>query len=128
VAVIRPDGRPPGLWALPKGQIGDGETGEEAALRETAEETGVYARPAGKLGDIKYWFNWDGERIFKVVSFFLLRYERGRLGAISDEFRHEVADVRWLRLTDAAALLAYDGERQMVERALARLPAHGKDV
>src|SRR3982074_2343832 len=111
-AAIRPARRPAGLWALPKGQIDQGESGEETALREIAEETGATGRSLGKLGDVRYWFNWEGERIFKVVSFFLVRYEGGRLGEISPEFRHEVADVRWLPLLDAPRLLAYQGERE----------------
>ena len=80
VAAIRPAGRPAGLWALPKGRIDEGEAGEATALREIAEETGAHGRSLGKLGDVRYWFNWEGERVFKVVSFFLVRYEGGRLG------------------------------------------------
>ena len=121
VAAIRPAGRPPGLWALPKGQIDAGETGETTALREVAEETGAHGRSLGKLGDVKYWFNWDGERVLKVVSFFLVRYESGRLGEIPDAFRHEVAEAQWLALADAPRLLAYRGEREMAGRALAIL-------
>ncbi len=118
LAAVRPGGKPEGLWVLPKGQIDEGETGEAAAVREVAEETGVRVRPVVKLGDTRYWFNWDGERVFKVVSFFLVRYESGRLGAIAEEFRHEVADVRWLPLADAPRLLAYRGEREMAQRAI----------
>ena len=121
VAAIRPAGRPEGLWALPKGRIDGGETGEETALREIAEETGAYGRSLGKLGDVRYWFNWEGERVFKVVSFFLVRYEGGRLGDIPAAFRHEIAEVRWLPLAEAPRLLAYRGEREMAKRALARL-------
>ena len=121
VAAIRPAGRPAGLWALPKGQIDQGESGEETALREIAEETGATGRSLGKLGDVRYWFNWEGERIFKVVSFFLVRYESGKLGEIPEEFRHEVADVRWLPLDDAPRLLAYEGERRLAEKAMAVL-------
>ena len=87
MAAIRPGGKPAGLWALPKGRIDDGESGEETALREVAEETGAHGRSLGKLGDVRYWFNWEGERVFKVVSFFLVRYEGGRLGDIPEEFR-----------------------------------------
>ena len=94
LAAIRPAGKPQGLWVLPKGAIDPGESGEEAALREVAEETGAHGHSLGKLGDTRYWFNWDGERVFKVVSFFLVRYEGGRLGDIPEEFRHEVAEVR----------------------------------
>jgi 8-oxo-dGTP pyrophosphatase MutT (NUDIX family) len=121
VAAIRPAGRPPGLWALPKGQIDEGESGEETALREIAEETGATGRSLGKLGDVRYWFNWEGERIFKVVSFFLVRYESGKLGEIPEAFRHEVAEVRWLPLDDAPRLLAYQGERRLAEKAIAVL-------
>ena len=121
VAAIRPAGKAPGTWALPKGRIDEGERGEETALREVAEETGAHGRSLGKLGDVRYWFNWDGERIFKVVSFFLVRYEGGRLGDVPAEHRHEVAEVRWLPLDEAPELLAYGGERDMARKALERL-------
>jgi 8-oxo-dGTP pyrophosphatase MutT (NUDIX family) len=127
LAAIRPAGKPEGLWVLPKGQIDDGESGEQAALREIAEETGAYGRSLGKLGDTRYWFSWDGERVFKVVSFFLVRYEGGRLGDIPEEFRHEVAEARWLPLAEAPSLLAYRGEREMAEKAIEVLAA-GEDV
>jgi 8-oxo-dGTP pyrophosphatase MutT (NUDIX family) len=122
VAAIRPAGKPAGLWALPKGRIDDGESGEETALREVAEETGAHGRSLGKLGDVKYVFTWppkpaQGERIFKVVSFFLVRYQGGRLGEVPEEFRHEVAEARWLPLEDAPRLLAYGGEKEMARKA-----------
>src|SRR6476620_3097352 len=100
VAAIRPGGRPAGLWALPKGGVDEGESPEEAALREVAEETGARGRSLGKLGDVRYVYTWDGERIFKVVSFFLVRYSGGRLGELPAEFRHEVAEVRWVPLEE----------------------------
>jgi 8-oxo-dGTP pyrophosphatase MutT (NUDIX family) len=118
-AAIRPAGKEPGLWALPKGQIGSGERPEETALREVAEETGADARLVGKLGDVRYVFTWRGERIFKVVSFYLLRYSRGRLGELPPATAHEVAEVRWLPLEDGPSVLAYKGEREMAERAIA---------
>ncbi len=121
VAAIRPGGKPAGVWALPKGQIDAGETGEQTALREAAEETGARGRSLGKLGDVRYWFVWEGERVFKVVSFFLLRYTGGRLGDVPEPHRHEVAEVRWLPLAEAPRLLAYRGERQMAEKALSVL-------
>jgi 8-oxo-dGTP pyrophosphatase MutT (NUDIX family) len=121
LAAIRPGGKKAGTWALPKGRIEEGDSGEATALREVAEETGAHGRSLGKLGDVRYWFNWDGERVFKVVSFFLVRYEGGRLGDIPAEFRHEVAEARWLPLDDAPRLLSYQGERDMAQRAAARL-------
>ena len=121
MAAIRPAGKKPGTWALPKGRIDDGESGEATALREVAEETGARGRSLGKLGDVHYWFNWEGERVFKVVSFFLVRYEGGRLGDVPPEHRHEVAEVKWLPLEEAPRLLAYKGEREMAGKALDRL-------
>jgi 8-oxo-dGTP pyrophosphatase MutT (NUDIX family) len=123
LAAIRPAGKPPGLWALPKGNIGPGEKPEAAALREVAEETGVEARLVEKLGDVRYVYTWDGERIFKVVSFYLLRYSRGRLGDLPPETAHEVAEARWLPLEEAPKLLAYGGEREMARKAISALSA-----
>ncbi|HEX5448801.1 MAG TPA: NUDIX domain-containing protein [Gaiellaceae bacterium] len=117
LAAIRPAGKPAGLWALPKGRIDEGEQAEQTALREVAEETGAHGTAVQKLGDVKYWFNWHGERVFKVVSFFLVRYAGGRLGDLREEQRVEVADVQWLPLDDAPRLLAYRGEQQMAEKA-----------
>jgi 8-oxo-dGTP pyrophosphatase MutT (NUDIX family) len=119
LAAIRPGGKPPGVWALPKGLIGRGERPEEAAVREVAEETGVEGALLGKLGDVRYVYTWAGERVFKVVSFYLLRYRKGRIGDIPPEHRREVAEARWLPLDEAPRLLAYRGEREMAERAVA---------
>jgi 8-oxo-dGTP pyrophosphatase MutT (NUDIX family) len=126
MAAIRPGGKPPGVWALPKGLIAEGENPEATALREVAEETGVQARSLGKLGDVRYvytqtWGEAPGERIFKVVSFYLLRYSSGRLGDIPPEHAHEVAEARWLPLEDAPSLLAYGGEREMAAKAIEAL-------
>lgn len=121
MAAIRPAGKKEGVWALPKGLIDPGEKPEETALREVAEETGAHGRSAGKLGDVKYVYTWAGERIFKIVSFYLVRYSGGRLGDVPPEHRHEVAEVRWLPLEDGPRLLAYGGEREMAKKALERL-------
>ena len=120
MAAIRPAGKPEGTWALPKGLIGPGERAELTALREVTEETGVEATPVEKLGDVRYVYTWAGERVFKVVSFFLLRYRSGRLGDIPAEHAHEVAEARWLPLEEAPQLLAYKGEREMAAKALER--------
>jgi 8-oxo-dGTP pyrophosphatase MutT (NUDIX family) len=122
-AAIRPAGKEPGVWALPKGLIGRDEQPEETALREVAEETGAKSRLVGKLGDVRYVYTWGGERIFKVVSFYLLRYSRGRLGDLPPATAHEVAEVRWLPLEQGPKLLAYKGEREMAERTLASVRA-----
>jgi 8-oxo-dGTP pyrophosphatase MutT (NUDIX family) len=121
VAAIRPGGKPPGVWALPKGGIGRGEEPGATAVREVEEETGARGRLDRKLGDVRYVYTWDGERIFKVVSFFLVRWSGGRLGEIAPEFAVEVAEARWLPLEDAPRLLAYGGERDMATKAIVEL-------
>jgi 8-oxo-dGTP diphosphatase len=123
LAAIRPGGKQPGLWALPKGNIGAGEDPRETVIREVREETGAQGRLVEKLGDVRYTYTWGGERIFKIVSFFLLRYTRGRLGDLPAATAHEVDDVRWLALEEAPRLLAYGGEREMAKRALASVLA-----
>jgi 8-oxo-dGTP pyrophosphatase MutT (NUDIX family) len=122
VAAIRPRGKAPGTWALPKGNVDPGERPDETALREVLEETGVEGRLVEKLGDVKYTYTRrDGARVFKIVSFYLLRAGRGRLGEIEEAMRVEVAEARWLPLEEAPRLLAYGGERAMAAKALARL-------
>jgi 8-oxo-dGTP pyrophosphatase MutT (NUDIX family) len=122
LAAIRPGGKPQGTWALPKGLIDPGERAEETALREVREETGVDGVSLGKLGDVRYVYTRRGGiRVFKVVSFYLLRYQGGRLGDVPEEHRHEVAEVRWLPLEEAPRLLAYGGEREMAKKALSVL-------
>ena len=124
LAAIRPQGKPEGTWALPKGNVDPGESPAETAVREVWEETGVHGRLVEKLGDVRYTYTRRGGlRVFKVVSFFLLRAGRGRIGEIEEAMRVEVAEARWLPLDDAPRLLAYGGEREMAEKARARLRA-----
>jgi 8-oxo-dGTP pyrophosphatase MutT (NUDIX family) len=122
LAAIRPQGKPEGVWALPKGNLDPGEKPVETALREVWEETGVRGKLVEKLGDVKYTYTRrNGLRVFKVVSFYLLAAGAGRLGAIEERMRIEVAEARWLPLDDAPRLLAYGGERQIARQALDRL-------
>src|SRR5246127_3312275 len=109
------------VLCLPKGLIDPGEKPLDAALREVREETGITALPITKLGDSKYVYvrSWgDGERVFKIVSFYLLRYESGEIDNISTEMRVEVCRAKWIPLKDAAKQLAYGGEKQMARQAL----------
>lgn len=116
-AAVRPQGKREGLWALPKGLIDTGETAADTALREGFEETGVRATIASKLGDVRYVYTWEGERVFKVVSFFLAHASSGRIGVLPPGMEREVAEARWLPLADGPTLLAYRGEREMAAKA-----------
>jgi 8-oxo-dGTP pyrophosphatase MutT (NUDIX family) len=114
VAVVVPR---PGILALPKGHPGPGESAQEAAARELQEEAGVVGRPIEKLGDIKYWYARDANRVMKIVSFFLFRYRSGSV----QSHDHEVEAAHWLPLEEAAAELSYKGEREMAAAALSAL-------
>jgi 8-oxo-dGTP pyrophosphatase MutT (NUDIX family) len=121
--------KPKPVLCLPKGLIDPGEKALEAALREVREETGIIAVPITKLGDIKYVYarSWgDGERVFKIVSFYLLRYESGEIDNIAEDMRIEVGRAKWVHLEDAPQLLAYSGEKQMARKALEYIEAHAE--
>jgi 8-oxo-dGTP pyrophosphatase MutT (NUDIX family) len=105
------------ILALPKGHPDGGESAATAARREVREETGVEAELVEKLGDIRYSYARSGQRVMKIVSFFLFRY---RSGSVADH-DHEVEEAFWIPLEEAPGRLAYKGERQMAESALSRL-------
>ena len=104
------------VLALPKGHPDGAESAAEAALREVREETGVEAEIVESLGEVRYWYQRGGRRVAKAVEFFLLRYVAGDLA----DHDHEVEDARWIPAEEAAETLTYDGEREMVRRALSR--------
>ena len=117
--------------ALPKGNVDSGETPEQTALREVLEETGVRAKTVERLASIRYIYSrkWsDGRKVSKTVTFFLMKYQSGRIGQITDEMKHEVRRAYWLPLAEAQQKLSYKGERQMAQKALEYLEAHEESL
>jgi 8-oxo-dGTP pyrophosphatase MutT (NUDIX family) len=114
VAVVRVRDQ---ILALPKGHPDGEESAAEAARREVREETGLEADCVERLGDVKYWYVRGGERVMKIVAFFLFRYRSGSI----DDHDHEVEEALWIPLDEAPRRLAYKGEREMAEAARSRL-------
>lgn len=131
-AVIEPgrEGEPEDrkhVIALPKGNVDPGEKPMDAAVREVWEETGLRALPVTKLADIKYVYSrkWvDNARIFKVVSFYLMKYQSGRIGDIKPNMQHEVRRAWWMPLEEAALRLSYSGEKEVAAKAREYVKAH----
>jgi 8-oxo-dGTP pyrophosphatase MutT (NUDIX family) len=116
------------VLALPKGLVDPGEKPLATALREVKEETGILAEPVTKLVDIKYVYvrTWgDGERVFKIVSFYLLRYVSGEIDDVAPDMRIEVKRALWVPLDEADRQLAYSGERKVLRQAQDYLETRG---
>jgi len=108
------------VLALPKGLVDPGEKPQAAAIREVREETGIIAEPVTKLADNKYVYvrTWgDGERVFKIVSFYLMRYVSGEIDNLTSDMRIEVKQARWVPLAEATKQLAYSNERKVLRQA-----------
>jgi len=104
------------------------EKAEAAAIREVFEETGIVAERVTKLVDLKYIYvrSWgDGKRVFKIVSFYLMRYLSGEIDDVTAEMRIEVKRALWVPLADASKQMAYSGERGVVLQAKEHLETHG---
>jgi 8-oxo-dGTP pyrophosphatase MutT (NUDIX family) len=101
------------LWSLPKGHIEHGETAEQAALREVAEETGISGEILAELGTIEYSFVTDDRRVHKTVRHYLMRATGGELS----DADVEVSEVAWVPLPDLRHQLAYPDERGLVDAA-----------
>ncbi len=97
------------LWSLPKGHIELGETAEQTAIREVAEETGIRGSVLAALGSIDYWFVTDDRRVHKTVHHYLMRCSGGELS--DDDL--EVAEVAWVPILELSSRLAYADERRL---------------
>lgn len=103
-------------WCLPKGHLEPGETPEQAAVREIAEETGIQGQVVAPLGSIDYWFSASGRRIHKTVHHFLLEATGGHLTVEGDPDA-EAVDAAWVPLAELDQRLAFGNERRMARAA-----------
>jgi 8-oxo-dGTP pyrophosphatase MutT (NUDIX family) len=110
-------GRGGTTWTLPKGTPTDGESTDQTALREVAEETGLEVRIVAPVGPIEYFFTQTGRRVHKTVHYFLMEATGGSL----DSHDHEFDEVRWMPIDEARRLMTFETERQIVEEALPML-------
>ncbi len=116
------------VLALPKGLVDPGEKPQAAAVREVQEETGIVAEPVTKLSDNKYVYvrKWgDGKRVFKIVSFYLMRYVSGEIDNLTSDMRIEVKRALWVPLAEATRQLAYSNERKVLRQAQEYLETQG---
>ena len=106
-----------GVWGLPKGTLDEGESLEQAAVREVSEETGLQVKIVKKIGVVEYWFAWEGVRVHKWVHHYLMRTTGGNTEGHDAEYDR----VEWLPVEAALRTLTFDNDKRMVRLAEAEL-------
>lgn len=104
-------------WSFPKGLIDHGQTPEEAALREVKEEGGVEAGIVDKVGYSKYVYTHKGEKIFKIVTYFLMKYLSGDI----KDHDWEVEESGWYEPKEALKQLSFSQDKDLLKKALLHL-------
>lgn len=101
-------------WSFPKGLIDPGQTPEQAAVREVREEGGVDAEIIQKVGYSKYVYTLKREKIFKVVTYFLMKY----LSGDPKDHDWEVSDIGWFEPEAALKKLTFSHDKELLKKAL----------
>jgi 8-oxo-dGTP pyrophosphatase MutT (NUDIX family) len=101
------------VWGLPKGLVEPGESPEETAVREVQEETGFDGKLVDDLGEISYWYVWEGVRVRKTVHFFLME----AIGGDASRRDREMEEVAWFPLAEAEEAAGFASEKQVIARA-----------
>jgi 8-oxo-dGTP diphosphatase len=93
-------------WSFPKGKLEAGETSEIAALREVWEETGMACRLLRFIGHTEYV---DRKGRPKAVAYWIMAAEEGSFAP-----NEEVDELRWSSLEEAARLLSYSRDKELL--------------
>ena len=99
-------------WCLPKGHIEQGETPQQAAIREISEETGILGEVVDSIATIDYWFTGTTQRVHKLVHHYALRQIGGQLSVEGDP-DHEAEDAAWVAFNELGSILSYPNERKI---------------
>jgi len=105
------------VWGLPKGQVEEGESPEETALREVREETGFEGEVREPLGTVRYFYVWEGVRVRKTVHFFLMRHT----GGDPSQRDEEMEEVAWFPLGEAPSVAGFDSERDLLRKVAGKV-------
>lgn len=101
-------------WSFPKGLIDSGQTAQQAALREVKEEGGIAAEILDKVGYSKYVYTFNGEKIFKIVTYFLMKYLSGDI----KDHDFEVEEAGWYTPEAALKQLTFAQDKELLKKAL----------
>ena len=101
-------------WGFPKGHLNAGESSKEAAIREVKEEVGLRVEIIDKIGQSSYIFQVNGEKIFKIVTMFLMQAKKGQI-LIQDL---EIQEAKWLGSEQVLELLSFSNDKKLFQKAL----------
>ncbi len=104
------------VWTFPKGHVEKGEKEQETALREIREETGIEGKILDELGEVSYWFFFEGEKCFKIVKYFLVEYTGGELIP-----QWEIDSAEWFSVDEALKMLTYKSDSEILKKAIERI-------
>lgn len=104
-------------WGFPKGHIDSKESSKDAAIREVREEVGLEVEVLEKLGDSRYIFTKDKEKVFKVVVMFLMKASDDELKILEEE----LMGAEWFDPKIALDKLSFKQDKDLLKQALEKI-------